>query len=223
VGSLLLNVLPYALAAAAAAPAVAVVTALILARSERPIVSAWAFTAGAASLDVVFSVAALAALEGANAQGNGDVGALVDCVLGALFLGLAVMAIFSKETPEKEAARRARAESVASGGIRTMLIAGVVAQVINFDAIAMFAGGLKEVAEASVSDAEAAVAVAIALVVMLIPYYGPAVVYAASPERSSGPLRSLSDWLLRNSRMLEIVVGLGFGAAFLWKGISGLS
>ena len=29
----------------------------------------------------------------------------------------------------------------------------------------------------------------------------------------------MSDWLLGHSRMLEIVVGLGFGAIFLVKGV----
>jgi hypothetical protein len=29
----------------------------------------------------------------------------------------------------------------------------------------------------------------------------------------------MSDWLLGHSRMLEIVVGLGFGAIFLTKGV----
>jgi hypothetical protein len=32
----------------------------------------------------------------------------------------------------------------------------------------------------------------------------------------------LSDWLLDHSRMLEIVVGIGFGAIFLAKGIASL-
>jgi hypothetical protein len=53
--------------------------------------------------------------------------------------------------------------------MRTMLAAGVVAQIINADAIAVFAGALKEVAAAKVSDTEAAVAVAVTLAVMLIP------------------------------------------------------
>jgi hypothetical protein len=33
-------------------------------------------------------------------------------------------------------------------------------------------------------------------------------------------LRGMSNWLLGHSRGLEIVVGLGFGAIFLIKGIS---
>jgi hypothetical protein len=54
-GDLIISILPYAVAAAAAAPIVAVVTALILAESKRPLLSAWMFTAGAAGLDVLFS------------------------------------------------------------------------------------------------------------------------------------------------------------------------
>jgi threonine/homoserine/homoserine lactone efflux protein len=107
--------------------------------------------------------------------------------------------------------------------MRTMLAAGVVAQIINADAIAVFAGALKEVAAAKVSDTEAAVAVAVTLAVMLIPYYGPAVIYAAAPQRSARVLTMMSDWLLRNTGVLEVVVGLGFGAIFLWNGISTVS
>jgi hypothetical protein len=32
----------------------------------------------------------------------------------------------------------------------------------------------------------------------------------------------MSQWLLARSRLLEIVVGLGFGAAFLVKGVTAL-
>jgi hypothetical protein len=76
------------------------------------------------------------------------------------------------------------------------------------------------VAEADVSIAEGVVAVAIAVAVMLLPYYAPAVVYALSPERSGKVLRGMSEWLLGHSKLLEIVVGIGFGAIFLIKGIS---
>jgi Sap, sulfolipid-1-addressing protein len=64
------------------------------------------------------------------------------------------------------------------------------------------------------------VALAIALAVMLTPYYLPAVLYALSPQRSGRVLGRMSDWLLDHSRALEIVVGIGFGAVFLAKGIA---
>jgi hypothetical protein len=111
-GDLILNVLPYALAAAAAAPVVAVVTAVILAESHRPVLSAWTFTAGAAVLVVVYSVVllALAAGSGAFDDGDSEAGAIVDLVPGAIFLLLGTVAVFSKESPRRRP-RRANAFS----------------------------------------------------------------------------------------------------------------
>lgn len=221
-GELILNVLPYGLAAALAAPIVAVVTAVILAKSERPLLSAWTFTAGAAALDIVYTVALLtvANASGAFEGGSSKGGAIVDVILGAIFLALGVQAVFSHESPEKDATRRERVDRAASAGLRGMLITGVVAQVINIDAMAVFAGAIKEAAESSVSTLEAAVALMVALAVMLIPYYAPAIVYGLSPERGGKALRGMNEWLLSHSKGLEIVVGLGFGMIFLSKGIS---
>jgi hypothetical protein len=223
-GELILNVLPYGLAAAAAAPIVAVVTALILAKSKRPLLSAWVFTAGAAALDVAFAAVLLVAANasGAFEGGGSEGGAIVDVVLGAVFLAIGIRAVFSSESPDQQASQRARIERAAAGGLRGMLITGIVAQVINIDALTVFTGAIKEAAEADVSTPQAVVALGIALAVMLTPYYLPAVLYAISPRRSAPLLREVSDWLLDHSRMLEIVVGIGFGAIFLTKGIASL-
>jgi hypothetical protein len=59
--SILVSVLPYAVGAALAAPIVAVVTAVILSKSGRPIASSWVFVAGAATLDIVFATIVLVA------------------------------------------------------------------------------------------------------------------------------------------------------------------
>jgi threonine/homoserine/homoserine lactone efflux protein len=222
VADLLLSVLPYCLAAAAAAPAAAVVTALILAESARPLVSAWTFTAGAALLDVVLMGIALALAGATGYDGGGDAGAIVDVVLGALFLALGIFAVFSHETPEKEAAQRERMQRAARGGVGAMVTVGLVVQVVNFDAIAVFGGALKEVIAADVSAPEATVAVAFALVVMLVPYWGPAALYAISARRAGPMLRRMSGWILAHSRPLEIWVGLLFGVSFLFKGLQRL-
>lgn len=220
-GALILNVLPYGLAAALAAPIVAVVTAVILAKSERPLLSAWTFTAGAAALDIAYAVGLLALANASGGfEGSSNAGAIVDLVLGAIFLALGIQAVFSHESPEKDASRRERVDRAASAGLKGMLITGVVAQVINIDAMAVFAGAIKETAEANLSSAESAIALLVALAVMLIPYYGPAIAYAFSPERAGSVLGEMSEWLLGHSRGLEIVVGVGFGAIFLAKGIA---
>ena len=211
----------YGLAAAAAAPIAAVVSALILGKSKTPLPSAFTFVAGAALLDIVVAVLFFVLVASAI-QGNGDLGAYLDILLGVIFAGLGVYAIFEKDSPEKDAAQRARAEQIASGGMKTLIVAGLAVQVINFDAIAVAVGGLKEIVEASLASVEILVATIFLFILVLLPYWVPAVFYAFAPQRAGILLGRMSEWIMANSRMLEIVVGLAFGAAFLFKGVTAL-
>ena len=220
-GDLLLQMLLYGLAAFAAAPVAIVVSALILGKSQRPQASAWTFTAGAASLDVVLIVVVLAVLAATGAvDDGGDVSAYLDVGLGALFLAMGLLALFSKDSPEKDAARQARAEGIASARLPKLFAAGILVQLINIDAMAVFGVGLKEVPAADVSTAEAVVAVAFGLAVMLAGYSGPAIAVALSPVQARGLLVRMTAWIMAHSKGLEIVVGVAFGAAFLSKGLA---
>jgi hypothetical protein len=216
VGGLLVQVAIYGLAAAFAAPIAVVVTALILGKSKRPVVSAWTFVAGAAFLDVVFAVVVLAS---GLFDESGDAGAYVDVGLGILFLAIGVLAVFSEDSPEKDAARRARAERIATAKLSTLFGAGILVQVINFDAIAVFGGALKDIAQADITTGETVLATLFGLAIMLSVYYAPVVIYMLSPQRAVPLLGRMSEWIMGNSRMLEIVVGLGFGMYFLGKGL----
>ena len=214
---LLVQVAVYGLAAALAAPMAIVVSALILGKSKRPSLSVWTFTAGAAFLNIVFAVVLLAS--GLFDEG-GDAGAIVDVGLGIIFGAMGLLAVFGAESPEKDAARRARAEQIASAKLSTLFVTGIVVQVINFDAIAVFGGALKEIAEGDITTGEEILVTLFGLAIMLSVYYLPAVMYRLSPERAGPFLRRMSEWILGHGRQLEIVVGLGFGALFLWKGLA---
>ncbi len=214
---LLAQLILYGLAAAVAAPVAAVVSALILSKSTRPITSALVFTAGALFLDLVLVFVVFAS--GAFDDG-GDAGAYLDVGLGLIFAVFGVLAIFQQESPEKDAARRARADSIATAKLATLFVAGIAVQVINFDAIAVMGGGLKEIAQADIDAGEEAITTLFLLALMLIPYYAPAVVYALVPQRAGKLLGGMTEWIMGNSRRVEIVTGLAFGALFLWKGLA---
>ena len=92
-------------------------------------------------------------------------------------------------------------------------------QIINFDAIAVFGGGLKEVAEADVGTDEAVAAVALGLALMLSVYYGPAFVVIVSPVRGREFLQKMADWIVSHARPLEIGTGGILGVVFLLKGL----
>jgi hypothetical protein len=214
---LLVQVAIYGLAAAFAAPLAVVVSALILGKSQRPLASAWTFVAGAAFLDVVFAAVVLAS--GVFDDG-GDAGAYVDVGLGVLFGVMGLVALFGSESPEKDAARQARAESIATAPLGRLFLAGIAVQIINFDAIAVFGGALKEIAAADVTTAQAAIALLFGFALMLSVYYVPALIYMLMPERAGAILGRMTGWIMANSRMLEIIVGLGFGAMFVYKGLA---
>jgi threonine/homoserine/homoserine lactone efflux protein len=224
VGDAILSILPYAIAAALAAPIVAVVTAVILSKSSRPVPGGLMFTAGAGSLDVLVATVILVAFWGTDAAtAGGDAGAYIDTGLGVLFLALGVTAVFQKDSPEKDAARRRRVDQAATASLGRLFIVGIVAQIINFDALTVFAAGLKEILGEDLSPGGAAVVVAVAVVVMLIPYYAPIIVYVRAGDHAEERLTRMTDWLLSRSRALEIVVGIGFGVIFLAKGLQELS
>ena len=217
VGSLLVQVAIYGLAAALAAPIAVVVTALILGKSKRPVLGAWTFVAGAAFLDLLFSAVILAADLFEN---GGDAGAIVDVGLGVLFIVMGLLAVFQTESPEKDAARRARAEQIATAKLSALFVAGILVQVINFDAIAVFGGALKDIGEADITRRQELFATAFGLAIMLSVYYVPVLIYMISPKKAVPLLGRMTEWIMANSRMIEVVVGLGFGVYFLGKGLA---
>jgi threonine/homoserine/homoserine lactone efflux protein len=224
VGDLLLSLIPYGIAAAVAAPAAAVVAALILGQAQRPILGGTAFVSGAVMLDAVFAAVILALMEASGQFTSGaDIDGWIDTILGVIFIGIGVAAVFQTESPEKEAARRARIEKLTASRVGKLVVLGVVVQIINSDALAIMGGGLKEIAIADVTVGEEVVAVAWLMLFMLLPYYVPIVMYAVSPSRSTVLLRRFSDWLLANLRVVEMITGLVLGGIFLWKGLASLA
>jgi threonine/homoserine/homoserine lactone efflux protein len=217
--------LPYALGAAAAAPIVLVVSAVIVTKAKRPIAAGLAFVTGAVALDVVFAIIVLVIAEAAGADSSSrDLGAIVDTMLGAVFVILGVVAVFSKPSPEKEEAQRLRVEGFASSGFGSLVKLGVAVQVINSDALVVYAAGLKEIPLADPAPGVATVVAVLVvfLFIMLLPYHLPILVRVAAPERSQRILGGMTEWLLARTRLIEIVVGLGLGGIFLFKGLSDL-
>jgi Sap, sulfolipid-1-addressing protein len=220
VDDLYAQLLLYGLAAAFAAPIAAVVAALVLAKSTTPVVSAITFVVGALLLDLVVVVVFFALT--ASGMGGGNLGAWIDVLLGAMFLLLGIMAVVEKPDPVKDAKQQARVVGIASGGIATLLVAGLAVQVINFDAIAVMAGGLKEIVEAGATSTQRLIAVAFLLLVMLLPYWAPIAAFILARKRAVPALARMTEWILSNSRMLEIVCGFGFGVVFAFKGLVAL-
>jgi threonine/homoserine/homoserine lactone efflux protein len=221
-GSLLASLVPYGIAAACAAPVAAVVTALIIGRSPHPYRAGLLFILGAVVVDLVFVIVAVALLEAAGADTNSDIGAWIDALLGVLFLAVGVKALLSHPDADAEAAQREKIDTMVSSGSRALIVLGVLVQVINVDALAVSAGGLKEVVASGEPAGGQVAAIAFLYLLVLLPYWGPLAIYAVIPDRAGGILRSFSEWILDHSRGVEIVTGIAFGSYFLAKGLAAL-
>jgi threonine/homoserine/homoserine lactone efflux protein len=103
---LLLQVLPYALAAALPAVYVAAFTALILTNAKRPILGAFVFTAGPVALDAILAAVVLAVFGGPGSQtsGGSTLSTWIDIALGIILIAVGVRAVVDRPTPEKDAA-----------------------------------------------------------------------------------------------------------------------
>lgn len=223
VGELLVSIIPYGLAAAVAAPASAIVSALVLGQAKRAILSASLFVLGAFILDGLVAVLILSLMEASGQfTGGAEIADWVDALLGVIFVGIGITAVFQTESPEKSAAQRARIEGLISSGYTKLFLLGVVVAIVNSDSLAVMSGGLKEIAVSDVAVGAVVVAVVWLLLLVLLPYYVPILMVAVSPKRSTALLKRFGDWLLEHSRMLEIVTGLVLGGLFLWKGVSAL-
>ena len=215
-GSLLVQVAIYGLAAAFAAPIAIVVTALILGKSARPVLGAWTFVAGAAFLDIVFAAVILAA---DLFEEGGDAGAIVDVGLGVLFVAMGLLAVFQAESPEKDAARRARAEQIATAKLATVPRRDPRAgdQLRRDRGLRRRTQGHRR---GGPHDRREVFATVFGLAIMLSVYYVPVLIYMIAPKKAVPLLGRMTEWIMANSRMLEIVVGLGFGVYFLAKGLA---
>lgn len=111
---------------------------------------------------------------------------------------------------------------IASARLTSLFVVGIAVQVINFDAFAVFGGAAKEIAKADLGTADSAIALLFGLTLILSVCDAPTVVYAIAPTRSAKLLGAMTEWIMANSRMVEIVTGLGFGALFPFKGLGAL-
>jgi threonine/homoserine/homoserine lactone efflux protein len=217
----LLASVPYAIAAMVAAPLVVVVSTLIVSNAQQPIARGSLFVLGAVLVDMPIVVVVLLGFGAVNsATGGKGLGPVIDVIVGLAFVGLGLKALREQESAEHQAALRARAEQIASAAPKGLVLAGILAQLINVDAILIMVGGIKEIASASPSASWATVvaAVAICLSIMLVPYHLPIDLCILAPDKANDLMRRISDWVFEHARTIEIVIGLGLGATFVLKG-----
>ena len=123
-----------------------------------------------ALLDVVLATAIIAS--GAFENG-GDAGAYVDVGLGPPLPSHGRRRNLREGEPGERGGEERQGGRHRDRPARKLFLAGIAVQVINFDAIAIFGGALKEIAEADITTGEEVFATLFGLAIMLSVYYAP--------------------------------------------------
>lgn len=222
---LLEQTLPDAFAAMLAAPLVLVVSILIMSTARQPIRSTLLFVAGATILDLFLAVAILTLYGDIGiSAGTVNVSAWIDAVVGVALLVFGIRAGLARRSPADADVEGERMKQIATANTKGLLLAGVAAQLINIDVLAIMAGGMKEIATTSPppNQLEIALTVCIFLYIMLIPYHLPIELRLVAPRTAGAFMGRTSGFLMRHAHILETVTGVILGLVFLLKGVRAL-
>ncbi|MGW4635953.1 GAP family protein [Nocardia sp. NPDC004415] len=198
----------------------AVIGAVLLLHSARPVPNAAAF--GGGFLVVYGLIAISAVLVGASEPGatSEQTSHRTGLAVGLGFLAAGVWLLIRKPRTAGQRPRLLSALETASP--RRAFAIGVLLGVLNPNLFLMIAG-MTTIASSTVGATAALVAVLLLLVAAAADFAVPIALYLALGERAERALDVADAWMLRYSRTLTLAVLFGFGALFTVRGVVALS
>jgi threonine/homoserine/homoserine lactone efflux protein len=217
-GSLLGQLIPAALVAALAPLPITIVVTLLM--SKGGVAKAVAF---AGALLAVFAIIGVITLttssgnSGSTSKGSAVTGTIL-AVLGVLFLVIAVKQLLNAPDPDAPPPKFMTALDTMS--VPRATVFGAILALINVKQLGIFVGGLSQIIHADVSSAGRWTAFVVFLIVVQIGVIAPILVFLVAPGWASAQLLRFREWLVRNNRVIGIVLGLAIGIWFTIKGVA---
>ena len=212
-GRLLSQVVPLALGAAIS-PVLFVLTLTTL-TGARPLVRGLALTAGAAVPLVVIGSFAFAI--GGSLHASHTTKAAIDLALGVLLVLVAVRALAKGPAEPKPP----DGPKHTAGPVRSFAL-GFAAMITNVTTLALYLPAMKLIATSHVSRADRALAHVIVALITLAPAAVPVALVAVAPGSSRRVLGAVSRFMTDHRRAIPVVLGFGFGAWLIVKGLAAL-
>jgi threonine/homoserine/homoserine lactone efflux protein len=217
-GSLLLQLLPFAIGLAATPGAIA--TGILFLGSKQALANAIAF---AAAFSLVYAGLAAVVLLIAGAADEPLIDdrtkSIVTLAIGLLLLALALLVwLRGRGRPPQ---RPRWLDMVDTANPREALGLGVALAVLNPN-IPILLGGLTTIAAADVSAADEFWGTVFLLAASQLGLAGPILWYVARPASASRSLDRIKDWLARHEKLVDLGLLVVFGALFALSGLRGL-
>ena len=217
--NLILQFLP--LAAAAIAPLM-ILAVILLLSSEKGLAKATSFILGRIICYTAWSIAFFYLFDRLSGSDSGPSTSklIINIVLGALLLLLAVKNIFKKNNPDAPPPKWMRKLDKAKTGALFGLVFGL--SIIQIRYVILIMAGVTLINETQIPQGQLVIAYIILIFFVIWPQLIPIILYLILGNRAHKILSSLRTWLVNNQKIVNIIVLVLFGIVLLWKGISGL-
>jgi threonine/homoserine/homoserine lactone efflux protein len=156
-------------------------------------------------------------------SGTSTTVAVVELVLGLLFLLMAAQQWRSRTAPGEEAAMPKWMSAIDGFTPGKSLGLGAALSGANPKNLALTLAASASIARAGLDGGETAVAVAVFVVVGSLTVAGPVLAYVAASERVAEPLATLKEFMAAHNAVIMMVVLLVLGAKLIGSGIAGLT
>ena len=103
-----------------------------------------------------------------------------------------------------------------------LFLGGIGLSIIQIRFVALVLAGAVIITTAQMPAGQNMIAILILALLMVWTLLIPVVVFLAMGDRRDAALQSMNTWLVRNSRIINVVVLGAFGLILLWDGVSGL-
>jgi hypothetical protein len=200
---------------------VQIILVLFILRGKRGVLKAAAFVGGMAAMRMLQGLLfGLVFTNRADTSGGGNMGAVLQLVVGILLWAAALKKLMKQEDPDAPPPGWmtmfndiSPLKAFAFGALLILIAAKLWA--FTLSALAVISTSLLTPAEAAIAFV---LYVLLASSLLLLPIAWSAL----APRSAETALARLGAWLERNNRIIVITVAVIFGTFFLWRGISAL-
>jgi hypothetical protein len=213
-GKLLAQTVPLALGAAISP--VLFLLQLTTLTGPRPIGRGLALAAGAAVPLAIAGAVAVIVGNSTSFSESSTLKAALDMIFGAVLLGLGAWAAL--QPPKPRASKHAER---AHGPARSFAL-GAAGMATNVTTFALYVPAMKLIAAAEVDDATRGFVTLIVFVITLATVLVPLALTVVAPSTSGRVLAAVGDWMRTHQRATTVVLGFGFGAWLLIRGVAAL-
>ena len=100
---------------------------------------------------------------------------------------------------------------------------GALLSGLNPKNLALTAAASATIAQAGLSGGDTAVSIAVFVIIGSVTVAGPVLFYVVAPQKATGPLNSIKDFMSEHNAVIMMILFLVLGAKILGQGIGGLA